>query len=274
MTASFAAPGAWAQFGLEPAVLDLVKVRDDVYVIHNELVPGNVTALITDAGVLLVDNKFALDYENLLALLRTVTDQPVVYTVNTHYHDDHSGANALLQAVDAKVIAAGSARAKMVDAGRADGLPDITLDDHVRIYLGGKPIDVYYFGRAHTDGDVVVHFPDHGIIAMGDMFTHGPGVPQLVDYPGGGSARAWTGTVDGVLSLDFDTVIPGHGSAVEPRAVLETFRETTWRLQETVRSLLRQNRSREDVAQVLRTEFGFEDFHINMSLDGLMAELR
>jgi glyoxylase-like metal-dependent hydrolase (beta-lactamase superfamily II) len=267
-----AGPG-WAQFGSAAVELDLIKVRDDVYVIHNEAVPGNVTALVTDEGVLLVDNKFPIDFENMISLLRTVTDQPIKYAVDTHYHDDHSGSNALLQAGDTKVFAAATARAKMVEAGRAEGLPDVTLDGHVRIYLGGKPVDLYYFGRAHTDGDVVVHFPEHGIVAMGDMFTHGEGLPQLVDYAGGGSARAWTSAVDGVLRLDFDTVIPGHGS-VATRADLESFRASTARLQEMTHALLQHGRSRDEVAQMLRNEFGFQDFHIQMSLDGLLVELR
>jgi len=267
------AASAWAQFGAEPAVLDLIKVRDDVYVIHNEIVPGNVTALITEQGVLLVDNKFAIDYENMMELLGTVTDQPVVYTIDTHYHDDHSGSNALLQAGDAKVFAAENARIKMVESGRTEGLPDVTIDDYVRIYLGGKPVDIYYFGRSHTDGDVVVHFPEHGIVSMGDMYTHGEGLPQLVDYAGGGSARAWTSTVDGVLRLDFETVVPGHG-IVATRADLESFRETTLRLQQMTHEMLQQNRTRDEVATMLRNEFGFQDFHLQASLDGLMVEMR
>jgi glyoxylase-like metal-dependent hydrolase (beta-lactamase superfamily II) len=264
---------ARAQFGAAPAELDLVKVRDDVYVIHNEAVPGNVTALISEQGVLLVDNKFAIDYENMMELLRTVTDQPVVYTIDTHYHDDHSGSNALLQAGDAKVFAAENARIKMIESGRTEGLPDVTIDDYVRIYLGDTPVDIYYFGRSHTDGDIVVHFPEHGIISMGDMYTHGEGLPQLIDYPGGGSARAWTSTVDGVLRLDFETVVPGHG-VVATRADLERFRGTTLRLQQMTHEMLQQNRTRDEVATMLRNEFGFQDFHVQASLDGLLVEMR
>ena len=265
-------PVVWAQFGTTPAELDLIRVQDDIYVIHNEAVPGNITALVTDAGVLLVDTKYAIDHDNVMRLLRTVTDQPVKYVVDTHYHDDHSGANANHQAGDARVIAAEKARAKMLEAGRSEGLPDVTLDSHTRIHLGGRRADVYYFGRSHTDGDVVVHFPDHGVISMGDMFTHGEGLAQLVDYAGGGSARAWTATVDAALRLDFETVIPGHG-VVTDKAMLRSFRESTVRLQEMVRAMLHQQRSRDDIATMLRTEFGYQDFHL-ASLDGLLVELR
>jgi cyclase len=271
--AAFLSMSASAQFGGEPSKLDLVKVQDDVYVIHNELVPGNTTAVITDDGVLMVDNKFPVDYPNIMRLLRTVTDQPVKYVVNTHYHGDHSGSNALMQADGTQVIASENARIKMID-GNQSGLPDLTLDDHMRVYLGGIEFDIHYFGRSHTDGDIVVHIPDHSLIIMGDMFTHGEGVPELIDYAGGGSARAWTSTLDGALQLDFDTVIPGHGAAQTSRAVLEDYRDSTARLQETVRQMRRANRSPADIEAVLRSEFGWEDFHVGMSLPGLLVELQ
>ena len=124
---------AWSQFGAGPSELSLIEVREDIYVIHNALVPGNVTALITDEGVLLVDNKYAVDYENIMDLLGEVTDEPVVYVVNSHYHGDHSGSNALMQERGARVIASENARVKMIE-GSQPGLPDITLDEHVCYY--------------------------------------------------------------------------------------------------------------------------------------------
>ena len=112
------AGSAAAQFGTEPADLSLIEVRENMYVIYNANVPGNVTALITDEGVLLVDNKFAIDFENVMDMLRSVTDEPVVYVVNSHYHSDHSGSNALLQERGARVIASENARVKMIDGSQ------------------------------------------------------------------------------------------------------------------------------------------------------------
>src|SRR5690242_1529741 len=89
---------ATAQFGTQPAQLSLVKIRDDMYVIQNPLVPGNTTALITNEGVILVDDKFEIDHDSIVALLKTVTTQPIKYVINTHHHADHSGGNAKLQA--------------------------------------------------------------------------------------------------------------------------------------------------------------------------------
>src|SRR5688572_22149882 len=82
------------QGGPQPSKLDIQKVRDDLFVIHNQVVPGNTTALVTNEGVVLVDDKFAVDHDNILALLKTVTNQPVKWVINTHHHGDHSGGNA------------------------------------------------------------------------------------------------------------------------------------------------------------------------------------
>jgi len=272
LAASMLAVPAYGQFGAAPAELDLIQIRDDLYVIHNEFVPGNVTALITDEGVLLVDDKFEIDYDNMMALLATVTDQPVKYVINTHYHGDHSGGNAKLQSLNAQVLASENARAKMVEAGQP-GLPDVTVEEHARIYLGGTRVELFRFGRSHTDGDVVVWFPEHGVLAMGDMFTFGDSTPLLVDYAGGGSVRAWTKTLDGALMIDFETVVPGHGDVTNKQSVRD-FRADTARLQDTVRAMLRENRSRDDVEAMMRSEFHWADLHVQLGLDGLMIEMR
>jgi glyoxylase-like metal-dependent hydrolase (beta-lactamase superfamily II) len=261
-----------AQFGQTPSKLDVIKVKDDLFVIHNDFVPGNTTALVTNEGVILVDNKFEIDHANIMAQLKTVTNQPVKYVINTHYHGDHSGGNARLQALNAQVVASEAARAKMVET-KMPGLPNVTLEERVRLYLGGKRVEVHYFGRAHTNGDVVVLFPDHRVLAAGDMFTFGDATPQLVDYPGGGSAKEWTKTLDGVLQLDFDAVVPGHG-LVTTKQEMRKFRDSTQTLSTRVHDMLVQNRTRPEIEKMLRSDFKFADLHVERSLDGLMAELR
>lgn len=270
--ALLASPAAMAQFGAEPAELDLVQVTDDIYVIHNDLVPGNITVLLTDAGVLLVDTKFAIDYDNVAAMLETITDQPIRYVVNTHFHDDHSGSNQIFQADGASVFAAENARLQMLDAGRSEGLPNLTIEDRATIHLGGKSVELYYFGRSHTDGDIVALFRDQRVLAAGDMYANDPGTPEYIDYAGGGSAEDWPRTLTRALELDFDTVVPGHGT-VAPKSAMVGFRDDTERLAEMVKTMIRAGRSRDDIAQMLRSEFSFQDFHLT-SLDGLLVELQ
>jgi glyoxylase-like metal-dependent hydrolase (beta-lactamase superfamily II) len=261
-----------AQFGQEAAKLDLVKVTDDLYVIHNDFVPGNTTALITNEGVILVDDKFEIDHANIMAQLKKVTSQPVKYVINTHFHGDHSGGNARLQALNAQVVSSEAARQKMVET-KMPGLPNVTLENRLRLYVGGKRVEVHYLGRSHTNGDVVVLFPDHRVLAMGDMFTFGDATPQLVDYAGGGSAVEWTKTVDGALGLDFDTVVPGHG-VVTTKQELRKFRESTVSLRTKVHDMVSQKRSKAEIEKMLRSDFHFADLHVQVSLDGLMKELQ
>ena len=261
-----------AQFGTQPAKLDTIKVKDDLFVIHNDFVPGNTTVLVTNEGVVLVDDKFEIDHENIMAQLKKITNQPVKYVINTHYHADHSGGNPKLQALGAQVVTSQQARDKMVEV-KQPGQANITLEDSVRLFVGGKRIEVYRFGRAHTDGDVVVLFPDHRVLSAGDMFTVGDATPQLVDYAGGGSARDWPATLDGALKLDFDQVVPGHGVVVSKQE-LRKFRDSTMSLKNRVRDMIAQKRSKAEIEKMLRTDFKFADLHIQRSLDGMMIELQ
>ena len=262
-----------AQFGSEPADLELIQLRDDMYVISNPAVPGLVTALITDEGVLLVDDKFEIDHDNIMALLKTVTSQPVKYVINTHYHGDHSGGNAKLQALDAVAVASEQARARMVALNQS-GLPNFTLSDRAALYIGGKTVELYRVARAHTDGDVIVLLRDHRVLAAGDIFANGPGTSaQLVDHAGGGSAREWPKAVEAALALDFDTVVPGHG-LVSTRADLEAYHERTQKFSAVLSELVSQGKSRAEIEAVVRAEFAWEDFHVQSALDGLIDEFR
>ena len=261
-----------AQFGTEPAKLDTIKIKDDLFVIHNDFVPGNTTVLVTNEGVVLVDDKFEIDHENIMAQLKKITNQPVKYVINTHYHADHSGGNPKLQALGAQVVTSQQARDKMVEV-KQPGQANITLENSVRLFVGGKRIEVYRFGRAHTDGDIVVLFPDHRVLSAGDMFTVGDATPQLIDYAGGGSARDWPVTLDGALKLDFDQVVPGHGVVVAKQE-LRKFRDSTMSLKNRVRDMIAKKSTKADIEKMLRTDFKFADLHIQRSLDGMMIELQ
>ena len=272
MAAALGVAYLYAQFGQTPAKLNTVKITNDLYVIHNDFVPGNTTALITNEGVLLVDDKFEIDFPNVVAEVKKLTSQPIKYVVNTHHHADHSGSNAKMQAISVQVVASEQARANMVD-GKQPGLPTMVFDRHAHIYLGGKNVELYHFGRAHTDGDVVVLFPAERTLAAGDMFTFGDATPELIDYSGGGSAKEWTSTLDSALQLDFDNVVPGHGVPTT-KAEMKKFRDSTLRFRNRVHELVVQKKSRADIEKAMRAEFHWEDLHVARSLDGAIAELQ
>ena len=260
----------YAQFGNQPSKLTTIKVRDDLFVIHNDFVPGNTTALITNQGVVLVDDKFEIDHDGIMAELKKITNQPVKYVINTHHHGDHSGGNAKLQALGAVAVASEQAVDNMFEA-KQPGIPTIAVERHAHIYLGGKSVEVYHYGRAHTNGDVVVLFRAQRVLSAGDMFTFGDATPQLVDYSGGGSSKEWTNTLDSVLGLDFDAVVPGHG-VVTTKQELRKFRDSTLALRNRVHELIVQKKTRAEIAKVLETEFHFAELHLTRSLDGLIAE--
>ena len=261
-----------AQFGNAPSKLNTIKITDDLFVIHNDFVPGNTTALVTNEGVLLVDDKFEIDFPNIVAEVKKLTNQPIKYVVNTHHHGDHSGSNAKMEAMNVQVVASEQARENMVD-GKMPGLPTMVFDRHAHIYIGGKNVELYHFGRAHTNGDVVVLFPAQRTLAAGDMFTYGDDVPELIDYAGGGSAKEWTSTLDSALQLDFDNVVPGHGPLVK-KPEMRKFRDSTLRFRNRVHELVTQKKSRADIEKVTRTEFHWADLHVMLSLDGAIAEMQ
>ncbi len=275
LTLCLALAGAYIhgqQLGGQPAALNIVKVKDDLFVIRNAFVPGNTTVLVTSEGLLLVDDKFDVDHANILAQLKTVTNQPVKYVVNTHHHADHSGGNAKLQALSAQVVASEQARRHMVDA-KQPGMPTMTFTDRALIHLGGKSVELYHFGRAHTDGDVFAYFPAQRTLAAGDAFTFGAATPQLVDYQGGGSAKAWTATLDGALGLDFDTVVPGHGD-VTTKAELRKFRDSTLAMRNRIHTMIVEKKTKDEIGAVLKAEFQGAQMVFPGALDGLLIELQ
>src|SRR5438270_2372807 len=270
MLAALSVAYVHAQFGNAPSKLNTVKIADDLFVIHNDFVPGNTTALITNEGVILVDDKFEIDFANIVAEVKKLTNQPIKYVINTHHHADHSGSNAKMQAMNVQIVASEQARENMVD-GKQPGLPSMVFEHHAHIYLGGKNVELYHFGRAHTNGDVVVLFPAQRTLAAGDMFTYGDDVPQLIDYSGGGSAKEWTSTLDSALQLDFNNVVPGHGN-VTSKAEMRKFRDSTLRLRNRIHEMIVAKKTRNEITTMLKSEFHWADLHVASSLDGAIAE--
>ncbi|HEV2201251.1 MAG TPA: MBL fold metallo-hydrolase [Bryobacteraceae bacterium] len=261
---------AYSQLGQTPAKLNTVKIKNNLYMIHNEIAPGNTTVLVTDDGLLLVDDKFAVDHDNLMAEVKKISTKPVKYVISTHHHGDHTGGNPAMQKMGVTVIASEQARQNMID-GKQPGPPDIAIERHSTVTLGGKTVEMYYFGRAHTNGDIVILFPEDRVLAAGDMFTFGDATPQLIDYSGGGSAKEWTPTLDAVLKLDFDTVVPGHGNLAK-RPDMVAFRNTTLALRNRAHQMQMEKKSRDEIGKVLKSEFKWGDLQFALSLDGLLGE--
>jgi glyoxylase-like metal-dependent hydrolase (beta-lactamase superfamily II) len=266
-----AAAAVQAQPGFGPPELTLVPVRDNIYLIRNRSA-GNITVLVGEEGVVLIDTKMAPDHDGVVEFVRSITAAPIKYVIDTHMHPDHVGGNPPLQAIGATIIASENARRIMAERGQP-GLPNITLTDTARIYLDDMPIDLHYLGRAHTDGDVVVHLPTEGVVITGDMFALWGNYEAVIDYSAGGSLRDWPRTLDRALQLDFDLVIPGH-SGITDRATMAGYRDHLIRMQDMVREMNAQQRSREDMQAMLETEFNWGGLSMRTGLDGVIMEMR
>ena len=206
-----------------------------------------------------------------------MTDRPLRYVVNTHQHDDHAGGDAKMLPI-AEVIAHKNARANLVakrqpyyedTPGAPIGLPRVTFADEMSIFLGGKEVRAKYYGRGHTNGDAVILFPELKVIHSGDLFlgrrpgrgsaavsARPPGVNIFVDYAQGGSFRDWTATLNGVLTLDFDTVIPGHGPISTKDDVVK-FRDDLTTMRDRLAGLIKEGKTKDDIVNVLEADYGW-----------------
>lgn len=221
--------------------LVIEEVKDGLYMIVGP--GGNIGVRVTDEGVILIDDKFPQDFEEIQSLVASVSDLPVKYVINTHHHGDHSGSNAgFLQF--AEIVAHKNARENMI-RGNQDGPPRLVFSESTSVFLGGVEVQAFYMGTGHTNGDSVVYFPDLKTVHGGDLLhTTAP----FIDYANGGSSRGWVSTINNMLKLDFDTAIPGHGPLMDRRGVLG-FRNQMEAVRQRMTDLIRGGLSADDASQ-------------------------
>src|SRR5580692_8656078 len=259
-----------------PAKLTLNKVKDDLYEIEGD--GGNVAVYITDEGVILIDDKFDKDHESIVDQVKSVTNQPIKYVINTHYHQDHSGGNAKFLPT-AEIISTAMARTNIVEHKQQGNVQPppvsparITFTTEAAVNLGGKEVRAIYMGRGHTNGDALIYFPAIRVLHTGDLMA---GASPLIDYNGGGSVIEWTKTLDNALKLDFDTVIPGHG-AITNKAGLQTYRDNVEKMRTRVSGLIHEGKSQAEVAKFMETEYKWVPGSIQQqwSVPGMFQELK
>lgn len=278
---ALASAGLWVartQNPQTPPQLKLNKISSDLYEIEGD--GGNVAVYLTDEGVIVIDDKFERDYSDIMAKIRTLTDKPVKYVLNTHQHGDHTGGNAKMLAASVEILAQKNARANMVE-GKMPGVPRISYTDETEVFLGGKEVLARYFGRGHTNGDAVIYFPAERVVHTGDLYTIGTSSAPLtlapfIDYSARGSVVEWTKTLDGILNSgwDFDTVIPGHGP-ISNHAALAAYRQNFEKMRNRVTGMVRAGKSRDEVGQMLTAEFGWQLNGMGgRSLDPMIAEVK
>lgn len=231
--------------------MKVTKVAGNVYMLEGS--GGNIGASVGDDGIVIVDDQFAPLADKIKAALKSVTDKPVRFVINTHFHGDHTGGNAIFQK-DAPVIAQDNVR-KRLEAGGGDrkpaekgALPIITFDHDVTVHLNGEDIHALHFASGHTDGDSIIFFPKSNVVHMGDDFVT-YGFP-FIDLKSGGSVEGMIAAVDEVVGkLPADVkVIPGHG----PISNLDDVRKFSAMLKDTlavVQKALKQGKTLDQMKQ-------------------------
>ena len=237
------------------------RLAEGLYVLQGA--GGNMTASVGADGVLLVDTEYAALADKIRAALRGLgagspggpasnpsgssarSDGAVRYAINTHYHFDHTGANAAFAADGATVIAQDNVRARLITGGTAGNggsltrevpaveaaaLPRVTFDHELTVHVNGEDAHAVHYANAHTDGDTIVFFLRTGAVAMGDIYVR-YGFP-FIDINSGGSVQGMIAACEDVLRrVPADTrVVPGHGEiagVADLREYLQMLKDTS-----------------------------------------------
>ena len=269
------------------AATQIEKVKDNLYMItgadptdRESFSGGNTGVFITANGVVVVDTKLAGWGQVILDKIKSVTNKPVTTIINTHTHGDHTGSNEAFGAT-VDFVAHENTRANMekMDAFKGDKakfLPKRTFKDKMSIGIGKDRIDLYYFGRGHTNGDTWVVYPALRVMQTGDMFAW-KDAPTL-DKGNGGSGLEYAQTVGKALAAvkDVDTLIVGHSPLRKP-AELQEYQRFMTEFVAAVRNANKSGKSVEEAAASINLNSkypGYKNERYKMAIQVIYDELK
>ena len=197
------------------------KVTEGIYMITGA--GGNLGVAVGPDGVFLIDDQYAPLTHKIKAAIATVSDKPVRFVLNTHWHGDHTGGNENLGLAGALIVAHDNVRVRMsveqfieafgqkVPAAPKVALPVVTFNDAVTFHLNDQEIHAFHVAPAHTDGDAVIHFRKADVIHAGDVFFNG--LYPFIDVGSGGGLEGTIAAAERILALcgEKTKLIPGHG---------------------------------------------------------------
>lgn len=246
----------FAQQDFSNVEVQATPIRDGLYLLTAR--GGNIVASVGDDGVFLVDDQYAPLTERILAALTALTDQPVRFVINTHWHGDHVGGNENLARAGAVIVAHENVRRRMsteqfmaafnttVPASPAKALPVVTFTGEVTLHLNGDDVRVMHVENAHTDGDSLVHFQHANVLHMGDIYFNG--LYPFIDLGSGGGIHGMIAAVERGLELSDDrtVIVPGHGP-LSSRAELVAYRDMLAGFRDRIAALKSEGQSLEQV---------------------------
>lgn len=244
--------GAQDEQDFSKARIKVTHVSGGIYMLETKDA-GNIGASVGEDGIVIVDDQYAPLADKIRAALKGITDKPVRFVINTHYHGDHTGGNLPFSATST-IIAQDNVR-KRLESGGVGGngssihsehkpapkaaLPIITFEHDVTVHLNGEDIRALHFPSGHTDGDSIIFFPKSNVVHMGDDFVR-YGFP-FIDVDSGGSVQGMIDAIQKVIpQLPADVkVIPGHGelaNMADVRDFLKMLQDTTAVVQEQLKT--------------------------------------
>jgi glyoxylase-like metal-dependent hydrolase (beta-lactamase superfamily II) len=216
---------------------------------------ANTLVRVTPEGLILVDTKNPGDenYNRVMEEIKSVSDLPVKYVLNTHHHPDHVGTNQKFIDAGATVIALEALKADMASDTRTKDIPGRPTQTFAKDYVlkfGGAEVDAHFYGRGHTGDDTMVYFPDLKVVMVSDQMSD---ATPIVDFANGGSAVEFTRSLEGVLKLDFDMAIPGRGEP-KTRADVQAFRDKFAMVISRASDAIKAGATRDTLASQVKTD--------------------
>ena len=249
-------PGGQGRGGRGGAGQTIEKIRQlkpNLYLVTGG--GANTLIRVTPEGLIVVDTKNPGDenYNRLMEEIRSVSNLPVKYVINTQHHPDHVGTNQKFIDAGAQVIALEALKTHMASDPRTKeipGLPTQTFAKDYTLKFGGAEVRLYSFGRGHSGGDTMAYFPDAKVVMVSDQITDNA---PIVDFANGGSAVGWAPILDGVLKLDFEMAIPGRGEP-KTRADVEAYRTKFATVVTRAADAIKAGATRETLAAQVKTD--------------------
>ena len=225
---SFATIG---QQNFDSVVIKTTKITNSVYMLEGS--GGNIGVLVGNDGIILVDDQFGPLSEKIKEALKAISDKPVKFVINTHYHLDHAGGNLNFGNDGAIIVAHENTRKRLSadqfmaafkmeqKATAYEGLPKITFRESVTLNLNGETIQVFHVKNAHTDGDVIIYFKEANVVHGGDVFVR-YGLP-FIDQENGGNIDGMILGAEKIMTTSNEqtVIIPGHGQLARKKDVLD-----------------------------------------------------